>query len=70
VGLTPEDGELRVDLKGEIAGIPALAADSKKARHQGDGPDLFVEQVELVAGTRNCLYLLLIAHGLTIDHPN
>jgi hypothetical protein len=26
----PEDGQLRVELRGELAGILALAADSKK----------------------------------------
>ena len=56
VRLTPEGGELRVDLRGALAGILALAADGKKPATRGDGLDSFAEQVKVVAGTRNHLY--------------
>jgi hypothetical protein len=47
----PEEGELRVELKGELAGILALAADSKKP---GDlSATGLAEQIKMVAGTRN-----------------
>ena len=51
--LVPENGELRIDLKGELAGILALAADSKKPAAHHDG----LEQIKLVAGARNQRYL-------------
>ena len=45
--LTPEHGELRIDLKGELAGILAMSTDSKKpAAATRDG----FEQIKLVAG--------------------
>ncbi len=45
--LTPEHGELRIDLKGELAGILAMSTDSKKpAAAVRDG----FEQIKLVAG--------------------
>ena len=59
IRLVPEEGELRVELKGELAGILALAADSKKP---GDlSATGLAEQIKMVAGTRNCLDLLLQA---------
>ena len=48
----PEDGALRIELKGELAGILALAADSKQPAAEGRGG----LQATLVAGTRNHLY--------------
>ena len=45
--LTPKDGALRIDLHGELTGIPALASDCKKsAAISHDG----LAQVSLVAG--------------------
>ncbi len=45
--LTPEHGELRIDLKGELAGILAMSTDSKKpAAAMRDG----FEQIKMVAG--------------------
>ena len=45
--LTPENGELRIDLNGELAGILALAAESKRpAGAIADGQ----EQIKMVAG--------------------
>ncbi len=54
--LVPENGELRIDLKGELAGILSLATGNKKpATHVYDG----LEQIKVVAGARNqrCLHL-------------
>ncbi len=51
--LTPEDGELRIDLKGELAGILAMSSGGKKpAAAMRDG----FEQIKVVAGARNHLY--------------
>ncbi len=48
--LTPENGELRIDLHGDLAGILALAADGKKpAAMSRDG----LEQIKVVAGACN-----------------
>ena len=44
--LTPDNGELRLDLKGELAGILRLASGSRKPVARGDG----LEQIKLVAG--------------------
>jgi site-specific DNA recombinase len=57
VRLIPEDGRLEIELVGDLAELLSLAAGSKKpvvAKHDG-------LQVTLVAGTRNCLDLLLAA---------
>ncbi len=51
--LTPENGELRIDLRGELAGILAMSTGSKKpAAQTHDG----LEQIKMVAGARNHLY--------------
>ncbi len=47
--LTPEDGELRIDLKGELAGILAMSSGSKKPAAAMRGG---LEQVKVVAGAR------------------
>jgi len=44
--LTPENGELRIELRGEVAGILALAAGSKKPAAIRDG----LAQIKVVAG--------------------
>src|ERR1700722_14468355 len=58
VRLIPEGGQLRVELRGALAGILALAADNKNHLRRGaDGPvSLLCEQIKLVAGARNHLY--------------
>lgn len=53
--LTPDSAELRLDLKGELAGILRLASGSKKPVAVGDG----LEQIKLVAGTCNHRQLTL-----------
>jgi hypothetical protein len=54
IRLVPEAAELRVELKGELAGILALASDSKKP---GDlSAAGLAEQIKMVAGTRCHLY--------------
>jgi hypothetical protein len=57
IRLVPENGRIEIELAGDLAGILALTADSKKpATISRDGLP-----VTLVAGTRNCLDLLLTA---------
>jgi hypothetical protein len=53
IRLVPEGDHLRLDLRGELAGILALTSDSKKPAAVGDG----LEQIKVVAGTRNQRYL-------------
>ena len=51
ITLTPENGELRVDLKGDLAAILNMAT-NKKPADEVHG----LEQVKLVAGARYLLY--------------
>jgi len=55
VRLVPEDGQLRVEIRGALAGILALSAQTNKtARVAPDGSvSVLVEQIKLVAGARN-----------------
>ena len=54
VRLIPEDGKLRVELRGALAGILGLAANDKNhQRRNADGSvSVLCEQVKLVAGAR------------------
>ena len=54
--LIPEDGALKVELRGDLAGILTLCSQSKNP--SGLSPE-GLEQVKLVAGARNHLYLLV-----------
>ncbi len=49
--LTPEGGALRVDLKGELAGI--LAITQNKTAAPGVRSGRLAEQVKMVVGARN-----------------
>jgi site-specific DNA recombinase len=49
ITLTPDGGQLRINLRGELAGILALVSNSKKPDLLGSGS----EQIKVVAGTRN-----------------
>jgi hypothetical protein len=60
IRLVPEDGRLEIELAGDLAGILALAAGNKKPAMSGHGG----LQLTVVAGRRNCLYLLLFATNL------
>lgn len=54
IRLVPKDGQLQVELRGELAGILALAADSRKpGSHSATG---LAQQIKMVAGARNHLY--------------
>jgi site-specific DNA recombinase len=54
IRLVPKDGQLQVELCGELAGILALPADSRKpGSHSATG---LAQQVKMVAGARNHLY--------------
>jgi site-specific DNA recombinase len=54
VRLIPEDGQLRVELRGALAGILALANNDKNHLRRGaDGSvSVLCEQIKLVAGAR------------------
>ena len=55
ITLTPDGSELRIDLKGALAGILQLASDNKEPAAIGNG----LEQIKLVAGARNHRQLTL-----------
>jgi hypothetical protein len=60
-------GSFEVELEGEIAAMVELAqtANIKKAAQDGTAvPEVFRRSVKVVAGARNCLYLLLFAGAL------
>ena len=48
IRLVPEDGALKIELRGELAGILALASESTKAR--GLSTSGLAEQIKMVAG--------------------
>ena len=50
--LVPEDGKLRVEIRGELASILALAEGARREKGAGDTGALCA-QVKMVAGTRN-----------------
>jgi hypothetical protein len=50
--LTPTDGELRIELKGNLAAMLSAAINAKRSRETGD----LSLQVEMVAGARNQLH--------------
>jgi len=56
ISLTPENGKLRIDLRGELASILKLAVGSKKLATE-DGE---LEQIKVVAGVRNHLYRTVV----------
>ena len=58
--LTPENGRLRVEVRGQLASILRLSGLANK-KTPADGPGLLAEQIKMVAGARNQLNLLLIA---------
>ena len=57
IQLIPEDGELRVELHGALAGILALSASKTPGGRDAAG---LAEQIKMVAGARNqrCLQVL------------
>ena len=62
IRLTPEDGRLRIELRGELAAILALAADSKKPG--GLTAAGLVAQIKMVAGAGSGLCDIFNAQGL------
>jgi site-specific DNA recombinase len=58
IRMVPEDGQLRVELHGELAGILALTTDGKKPGSLSATG--LAQQIKMVAGTRNqrCLQAL------------
>jgi hypothetical protein len=61
-----------IELEGEIAAMVELAQDAnikKAVQEVAAVPDAFWRSVKVVAGARNCLYLLLFAGGLVKAFP-
>lgn len=59
VTLSPEGDGQRVEVRGELAAILALAQGAKRAGRAGADAGcaaVLCAQVEMVAGTRSCLY--------------
>jgi site-specific DNA recombinase len=59
IRLMPDKDRLNIELRGELAGILALAMDRKKPGDLSAAGQ--AQQIKMVAGTRNCLDLLLAA---------
>jgi hypothetical protein len=58
--LTPIDGTLKVELYGDLARLMAFAEGTERKTND-PGPGGSGSQLSVVAGTRNCLDLLLQA---------
>jgi len=56
-----DDDELRVEIKGELAGILELCQEDTKRKPGGHSMAGLAEQIKMVAGARNHLDLLLSA---------
>ena len=54
--LVPDDGRLRVEVRGELAAILRLSGCADEKAPAG-GPGLLVEQIKMVAGARYQRYL-------------
>src|SRR6516162_7426178 len=63
--LTPENGRLKVEVRGELAAILRLSGLANEKASAG-GPELLAEQIKLVAGARYQRYLPDLKCGL---HP-
>jgi DNA invertase Pin-like site-specific DNA recombinase len=62
IRMVPENGQLRVELRGKLAGILALAADNNKPGSLSATG--LAQQIKMVAGAHNQFYLLYIVQGL------
>ena len=63
VRLVPEEGELKIEIYGELAALISLGQEQKNKHPGGNTSGV---QVTLVAGARNCLNLLLFISGLKV----
>lgn len=52
--MTPAEGELRIELKGNLAAMLSAATTAKRSPESGD-----LLQVQMVAGARSQLYLAI-----------
>ena len=59
ITLVPEDGKLRVEIRGELASILSLSA-SGRAAPSARSAEALAQQVKMVAGTRNALYRITL----------
>jgi site-specific DNA recombinase len=59
IRLVPEDGRLRIEVRGALGAILMLAEGAQNQKRPGGVAEAFVEQIKLDAGTRNrrCQYI-------------
>jgi site-specific DNA recombinase len=60
IRLVPADGELRIEIRGELAGILELCAVSTNQKPGGLSTAGLAEQINMVAGARNHLYRTVV----------
>ncbi len=63
IRLVPDEGKLRIEIRGELAGILELCQEANKNKPGGLSTAGLAEQIKMVAGVRNHLDLLLRASG-------
>jgi site-specific DNA recombinase len=63
IRLVPVEGELRIEIKGELAGILELCDARANQKPGGLSTAGLAEQIKMVAGARNHLVLLLLARS-------
>ncbi len=59
IRLVPDAGKLRIEIKGELAGILELCREANSKKPGGLSTTGLVEQIKMVAGTRNHRQLTL-----------
>jgi site-specific DNA recombinase len=62
--LMPEDGVLRVELRGDLAGILTIAASRQRSSRPDGRTAALASQVMLVAGARNTRFLRLVESAI------
>ena len=60
IRLVPADGELRIEIRGELAGILELCRDADKTKPGGLSTAGLAQQIKMVAGARNHLYRTVV----------
>jgi hypothetical protein len=53
ITLVPEDGGLRIEVRGELAAILRMAQGAERARSADGDADALAEQIKMVAGARS-----------------
>jgi site-specific DNA recombinase len=68
IRLVPDEGRLRVEIKGELAGILELCREADKTKPGGLSTAGLAEQIKMVAGERNQRYLQALAARIPRIH--